>query len=104
MAKIKAEKFELIQEKFCLPDLITKIVNMETEVAKRKNIKVLSEIQNNLQEFVIGDENRMTQIILNIFGNSVKFTHQGFIKLTCGWYLNLSEIDFSDYSFKSALF
>ena len=103
MSKIHANKFELNAEEFNLPKLIYMIIKMEDHVCIRKKLSLKRNILNTLPRVVLGDQNRITQILLNIIGNSIKFTSQGFVKISCAWVLDLNSIDFSDESMKGSL-
>lgn len=52
--------------------------------AQRKNLEFISDIAPDVEEdlVVLGDPGRVRQIITNLLTNSIKFTHQGFVKLS----------------------
>lgn len=52
--------------------------------AQRKNLEFISDIAPDVAEdlVVLGDPGRVRQIITNLLTNSIKFTHQGFVKLS----------------------
>lgn len=52
--------------------------------AERKNLEFISDIAPDVAEdlVVLGDPGRVRQIITNLLTNSIKFTHQGFVKLS----------------------
>lgn len=52
--------------------------------AQRKNLEFISDIAPRVEEdlVVLGDPGRVRQIITNLLTNSIKFTHQGFVKLS----------------------
>ncbi|WP_405414881.1 ATP-binding protein [Maribacter sp. Asnod1-A12] len=52
----------------------------ETLVVDRK-IELLLEIDDKVPEIITGDPSKLSQVLLNLLGNSVKFVEQGFIKL-----------------------
>jgi len=49
--------------------------------AKEKNISFLVEIPVNLPHFVLGDEKKLSQVLINLLSNAVKFTQQGQVML-----------------------
>jgi CheY-like chemotaxis protein len=82
IAKIEAGKLELEPE-------VTDIFNTANEVAKmfyteinKRNVHLTVEKSKNFPELVLIDEIRLRQVLINIVGNAVKFTHDGFILLT----------------------
>ncbi len=48
----------------------------------RKNLDLRSDISEDVEDnlVVLGDPGRVRQIITNLFTNSIKFTHQGYVK------------------------
>ncbi|TDT45178.1 phospho-acceptor domain-containing protein [Maribacter spongiicola] len=52
----------------------------ETLIVDRK-IELLVEIDDNVPKIIKGDPSKLSQVLLNLLGNSVKFVEQGFIKL-----------------------
>jgi signal transduction histidine kinase/CheY-like chemotaxis protein len=77
MSKIEARKFDLVHEPF---SLITMTHNIESiigvRVAEREQ-HFFVEIAPDIPEAVIGDEMRLSQILLNLLSNAVKFTPKG---------------------------
>lgn len=51
-------------------------------IASVKKLRMTLNLASDLPEYAIGDEKRLMQIILNIAGNSVKFSKEGAITIT----------------------
>jgi PAS domain S-box-containing protein len=70
-----------------LPIDISKIVRDVMKIlgpkATAKGIRVSTNIDEQIPSKVMGDELRLTQILLNLLGNAVKFTDNGSIDITC---------------------
>lgn len=98
LSKIRASKFQLQIKHFSLPRIIKMIVKMESNLAKKKRLKYSVQILNTLPEIVKGDKNRISQIILNLIGNAIKFTEKGCIQIRVRWEKDFNCIDFSDES------
>jgi signal transduction histidine kinase/CheY-like chemotaxis protein len=83
MSKIEASKFELTREPFSLVNMVnnvTSIIGVRT-VEKRQILDL--NIAPDIPHAVIGDEMRLSQILLNLLSNAVKFTAEdGEIGLT----------------------
>jgi PAS domain S-box-containing protein len=60
-----------------LRDMVNSVVHSMQFKARDKNIFIKAEFDANLPAFVIGDKTRICQILLNLIGNSVKFTEKG---------------------------
>jgi PAS domain S-box-containing protein len=78
-SKIEARKMELSQKAFDLPRSVDLCLQMITPLAAKKSLPIISKIASNLPRLVIGDEQRLRQILLNLLGNAVKFTEHGSI-------------------------
>ena len=77
MSKIESGKVLLTRETFNLPDFVQNLVMMVEPQAKERQLSFDITISNIQQETVIGDSMRLNQILLNIVGNSIKFTPPG---------------------------
>jgi len=86
VTKISAEKLEL----HYVPDnflrLLEKVWNISTLKIKQKNIKGELIVAHNFPKYIEMDPHRFMQILLNIIGNSTKFTTQGFVKVFVNWH------------------
>ena len=69
----------------CPRGVVKSVVDMLAGLAERKSIAIEYQIDPVTPERVIADEKRLRQVLLNLLGNSVKFTEEGSIslKLTC---------------------
>lgn len=65
-----------------LRDMIHSITSSLQYKTKEKNIYLQSEIDPSVPDVVIGDSTRLSQIVLNIASNAVKFTNEGGIKIS----------------------
>lgn len=85
IAKIEAGKVALSSEKLSISDVVHQSLRVVNEAAKAKNIKLVSTVDQCLPAYLIGDPERIKQILINLLGNAVKFTSQGQVSLeaTC---------------------
>lgn len=74
--RIKTEKMNLEEE------IIDTVCNMKYH-AKSKGIKLEYYIDNNISRNLIGDKNRLRQVLINLLNNSIKFTEKGYISVRC---------------------
>lgn len=77
MSKIESGKLVFSYEEFNLSDVVENMVTMFLPQTKAKNQHFNVNIAEIEHEEVIGDSMRLQQIIVNIIGNSVKFTQDG---------------------------
>ena len=81
LSKIEAGKMDLKSDDVLLEDIV---LDVETSikplvVKKRLELRIKSEID--LNRFVVIDRGKVTQVLINLLGNAVKFTEQGFVEL-----------------------
>ena len=81
LSKIQAGKMEIYPEAFDLSQFIDGVVSTVKPLAQRKNNK-LEVIKQDLPDSMYSDSSRIRQILLNLLGNSCKFTEEGEIQLT----------------------
>ncbi|GHV37979.1 hypothetical protein AGMMS49546_07410 [Spirochaetia bacterium] len=77
MSKIEAHKMELAGENFSLIAAMEKIKNIIEVKSAEKKQRLIFDIAQNAPDAVIGDEVRLSQIVLNLLSNAVKFTPEG---------------------------
>lgn len=83
--KIESERMELESLTFRIRDHIEETLVLLRRGAQEKGISLTSEIDPKIPEYIIGDPTRIRQIIINLVGNSIKFTDKGgvTVKLSC---------------------
>ncbi|MGP1387408.1 MAG: GAF domain-containing protein [Thainema sp.] len=81
MSKIEAGRLFLHDVQFDLHDLLLSIQNMLQAKAAAKDLAFKVELAPDLPQFVIGDEGKLRQILINLLGNAIKFTTRGSVTL-----------------------
>ncbi|MCR4345657.1 MAG: response regulator [Sulfuricaulis sp.] len=81
-SKIEAGKLELEEIEFDLRDCVEKSAALLTQQAHAKGLVLTNLIQNDVPSHLLGDPGRLRQIIINLLGNAIKFTHTGEIVLS----------------------
>jgi signal transduction histidine kinase/CheY-like chemotaxis protein len=76
-SKIEAGRLDLESMPFDLRALVTDVVELIAPRAQAKGIEIAADIADDLPARVAGDAARLRQVLLNLAGNSVKFTDQG---------------------------
>ncbi len=81
---IKAESLMLpvIEKKFNLRELFENIIMIEKVAAKSKNLSLTLEYAEDNPTIVMGDPDRVQRILLNLISNAIKFTEQGYVKVS----------------------
>ena len=76
-AKIEADRVEIEERPFNLVETVEAVCELMAPRAHAKNVEIASYVAQTLPGEVIGDRNRLRQILLNLVGNAVKFTDRG---------------------------
>ncbi|MCB1531060.1 MAG: response regulator [Rhodospirillales bacterium] len=79
--KIERGKMDLEYISFDLPRLIQGIARLMSGHAAQKNVGLKVNIEDSVPRYVMGDPNRLRQILLNLTSNAIKFTSEGDVTL-----------------------
>ncbi|MDR0723179.1 MAG: response regulator [Treponema sp.] len=83
MSKIEANKLEIINEEFELEHMIQHVFNVVQVKMDEKGQEFCVDVENAFTRMVISDELRLSQVLINLLTNAVKFTpDQGKISLS----------------------
>jgi signal transduction histidine kinase/ligand-binding sensor domain-containing protein/CheY-like chemotaxis protein len=76
-SKIESDKIELEHQPVHLRQLIEEVLDLFAGKAFTQGLDLIYEIDASVPEHFMGDATRLRQIIINLVGNSIKFTPQG---------------------------
>ena len=74
MAKIEANKFELSPARFSFEKMLQRVVNVVNFRIEEKRQTFIINVDAEVPDRIIGDEQRLAQVIANLLSNAVKFT------------------------------
>ncbi|MCL2152239.1 MAG: response regulator [Oscillospiraceae bacterium] len=74
VSKIEANKFSLLKEEFVLDNLIQGVVDVVRYRVEQKSQRLSLHIDTDIPRALIGDDQRLAQIITNLLTNAIKFT------------------------------
>ena len=77
ISKIEARKFEMAHEPFFFDGMMRNVINIIDVRAAEKKLHFAIAVDNNIPRVLIGDEMRLSQILINLLSNAVKFTQEG---------------------------
>ncbi|MEH0154924.1 PAS domain-containing protein [Limibacter armeniacum] len=81
ISKIESGRLELEKKPFSIKKLINDTVKLNSQTAKTKQIKLISIVDHEIPDFVLGDSTRLMQILVNLIGNAIKFTQKGNVEV-----------------------
>lgn len=77
MSRIESGRMILKHEEFSFGGLLEQINIMVSGQCRDKGLRYDCTIRDNVDDFYIGDEMKLKQVLINILGNAVKFTNAG---------------------------
>ena len=82
LSKIDSGKMEVNNVSFDLGELLHSLIEVMEIKASMKGIQVIFDLDERIPKFIKGDPVVLNQILYNLIGNSLKFTHEGSVYLT----------------------
>jgi signal transduction histidine kinase len=80
LSKIEAGQLNLTLDDYSMAAVVKAVVAITESLARAKGLALLTSIQDGLP-MGRGDERRLTQVLLNLVGNAVKFTDKGSVEV-----------------------
>jgi GAF domain-containing protein/anti-sigma regulatory factor (Ser/Thr protein kinase) len=80
LAKIEAGQLTLTLEDYSLPEVVRAVVAATEPLAAAKGLKFVAKVQDGMP-LAHGDARRVSQVLLNLVGNAVKFTDRGEVEI-----------------------
>ncbi|MDR1748090.1 MAG: response regulator [Spirochaetaceae bacterium] len=77
MSKIEADKFELVSAEFHFEKMLERIVNIINFRVEQKRQHFIVTVDEKIPAILVGDDQRLMQVIINLLSNAVKFTPDG---------------------------
>jgi len=74
LKEVEAEEIALCMEKIDLKDILSSVVNDFEVIAENKNLRMSLECSTSKPCNILGDRDKIKQVIINLLSNAVKFT------------------------------
>jgi signal transduction histidine kinase len=95
IAKIESGQFTLNMAEYAIESVVETVRSATESLAQSKKLALKTEVAKSLP-IGIGDEQRLTQVLLNLVGNAIKFTDAGEVRVSAkavNGHFNISVID-----------
>ncbi len=80
-SKIEASRVDIEAVDFDIVELIEEICYIQCEPAERKSLSLNHIIDSGVPQILRGDPGKIRQVIMNLVGNAIKFTHDGWVNV-----------------------
>lgn len=80
-SELESGKLELAEENYNITSTITDIINMALTLENGKHLELIVDCDANLPSSLLGDEQKLRRIVMNLLENAIKFTKEGGIVL-----------------------
>lgn len=80
-SKIESGKITFESAAFSLSNLVQKVISILNVKASQKGLKLVVSVDSLCPDMIVGDSVRLNQILVNLVGNAIKFTHEGRVEI-----------------------
>ncbi len=96
MSKIEAGRISLNENSFDLYHLLDTLEEMLQLKAESKGLQLIFDRTPDVPQYVKTDESKLRQVLINLLGNAIKFTHEGGVKLRVAKELKVKRLNLED--------
>ncbi|MBU2985350.1 response regulator [Saccharophagus degradans] len=93
-SKIEAGKITIEKQAFNIKQLLQDIIETMQHQAGTKGLSVTINTSQIHQDWVVGDESRVRQIVVNLLGNAIKFTERGAVAISASTKMDEQSVQF----------
>lgn len=92
-SKIEAGKLEVETYEFNLDEIMSELAILSSPILGNKNVELLFDIDKTIPEHLLGDGQKLKQVLLNLTSNAIKFTSEGEIIIQLHRFVDESNIN-----------
>lgn len=81
LSKIEAGHLDIVPRPYEPRELVADVVDQYAHAASAKHIEIAASTAKDVPRALVGDAGRLRQILVNLVGNAIKFTHRGSVTL-----------------------
>lgn len=82
--ELQAGDLELVEEAYNISSTIHDVINMSLAQKREKKIEFIVDCDANLPRSLLGDEQKIRRVIMNLVNNAIKFTNEGCVSIQIG--------------------
>ncbi|MDH5572822.1 MAG: ATP-binding protein [Gammaproteobacteria bacterium] len=91
-SKIESGKLNIDHISFKLPEIMDETISMFAPMAYKNDIELIYHPLPDIPDVLVGDPSRIRQILINLIGNAIKFTNQGYVIIRVLYTLNENSV------------
>lgn len=84
-SELQEGEFEIIEENYYLSSTIYDVINMSMAKKSDKKLELIIDCDPSIPGILIGDEQKIRRIIMNIVNNAIEFTQEGCVSIRFGY-------------------
>ena len=84
-SELQEGEFELVEEKYYISSTIYDVINMSMAKKSEKKLELIVNCDTNMPSMLIGDEQKIRRIIMNLVNNAIEFTNEGCVSINFGY-------------------
>ncbi|MGM0594129.1 MAG: ATP-binding protein [Pseudomonadota bacterium] len=96
ISRIEAGRMELAEAPFDLHELLAAVTDVLRLRAEEKGLTLELRVAPEVPGYIEGDQRKLRQILINLLGNAIKFTDDGWVRLSVGLESGRLRIDIAD--------
>lgn len=83
LSRIDAGKLTIDNSGFKIEEVIQRSIEVNKPRAEEKGLQLKGEVTDEVSRILVGDPIRLRQILINLIGNAIKFTDNGYVSVRC---------------------
>ncbi len=84
-SELQEGEFEIIEEQYYISSTIYDIINMSMAKKSEKNLEFIVDCDASMPSVLIGDEQKIRRVIMNLINNAIEFTNEGCVAVQFGY-------------------
>ena len=84
-SELQEGEFEILQEKYYISSTIYDVINMSMAKKSEKKLELIVDCDTDMPSVLIGDEQKIRRVIMNLVNNAIEFTSEGCVCIRFGY-------------------
>jgi PAS domain S-box-containing protein len=98
LSRIEMGKLDIKKEVYTIREVIEKARALLSPLAVKNGLELTCTVEETVPAQIVGDSSRLSQVLINLLNNAIKFTDKGFVRMTVRGRLTPAGSQFVDFS------